>query len=263
MSVDESLYLSTLRLSNSINSKYKKYINGYKELSHVKEKPFIIAVAPFDQPNFQIPNLQPILRILYGVDTIYKMGNYISNDEFKNIINKNGAKVSLGLFTDNGLPEVSAILFSCVGTTGKARAMSNEESVVFLQKRYAAKYTKPLVSVSYRGNSKNDYANKYIKLYAKIKGNEWKESLDRRTVSFATPFIQEGYKETLFDGLHLFLNPFANGVHKINDQILELFKKNGVTIHTYNKETKTYECIYPVDGTLLQRSVELIKYVCM
>lgn len=262
ISVEESVNLSTLRLSNSITAKYKKYIDdekGYKKLPYVKDKPFIIAVAPFDQPNFQISNIQSILRVLYGVDTEYKMGNYIINDGFNNIINKNGANVQLGLFTNNRMSEVGAVLFSCVATTGKARAISNQENTVFYQMRYSQQFEKPVVSINYRLNTKNSYLNKQFYSYVKKSANKWKKSLDHRRFSCAKPFIQEGYGETLTDGLHLFLNPYACGVYKVTDDFLELFKKNGVNIHTYNKETRKHECIHPVDNTLFQRNVEIIN----
>lgn len=260
MSVEESVYLSTIRLSNSITTKYKKYMDdekGYKKLSYVKDKPFIIAVAPFDQPNFQISSIQSILRVLYGVDTEYKMGNYIINDKFTKIINKNGSDVQLGLFTNGGMQEVGAVLFSCVGTTGKARAISNQEKTVFYQMRYSKELAKPVVSINYRLNTKNSYSNKEFNSYVKKCANKWKESLDPKRFSFAKPFIQEGYEETLTDGLHLFLNPYACGVYKVTDDFLELFKKNGVNIHNYNKDTRKHECIHPVDKTLFQRKVEI------
>ena len=38
-----------IRLSNSILSKHRLYVNKYKNLGHVKGKPFVIAVAPFER----------------------------------------------------------------------------------------------------------------------------------------------------------------------------------------------------------------------
>ncbi len=185
------------------------------------------------------------------------MGNYIINDRFNNIINKNGANVQLGLFTNDGMSEVGAVLFSCVATTGKARAISNQENTIFYQMRYSKEFSKPIVSVNYRLNSKNSYFNKQFYSYVKESATRWEKSLDLRRFSLEKPFIKEGYEETLTDGLHLLLNPYACGVYKVNDDFLELFKRNGVNIHTYNRETREHECIYPVDNALFQRRVEI------
>jgi hypothetical protein len=44
-------FLSIIRLSNSLISKYRKYIESYSQLDHVLGRPFVIAIANFDQPN--------------------------------------------------------------------------------------------------------------------------------------------------------------------------------------------------------------------
>ena len=46
------LRLSTIRLANSMLAKHKKYVNSYSKLAHVQDKPFVVCVTPFDQPNF-------------------------------------------------------------------------------------------------------------------------------------------------------------------------------------------------------------------
>lgn len=54
-----------IRLSNSIYAKYKKYQNSYSKLPHVRNRPFIIAVAPFEQPYFNLQYDRPIRALLY------------------------------------------------------------------------------------------------------------------------------------------------------------------------------------------------------
>ena len=39
-----------VRLSNSFSSKLEKYRNSYSSLGHVRNKPFVLALAPFDRP---------------------------------------------------------------------------------------------------------------------------------------------------------------------------------------------------------------------
>ncbi len=51
MDIDTSVDLSTIRLSNSINSKLKWFRNNESKID-ILDKPFILAIAPFDQPNW-------------------------------------------------------------------------------------------------------------------------------------------------------------------------------------------------------------------
>ena len=56
---------SIIRLSNSIISKWKKYKSSYSSLPHVSKRPFILAVAPFEQPEFNLQYNRPIVALLY------------------------------------------------------------------------------------------------------------------------------------------------------------------------------------------------------
>lgn len=44
---------SIIRLANTLLGKAKYYKKYYSKLDHVKNKPFVLAVAPFEQPPFQ------------------------------------------------------------------------------------------------------------------------------------------------------------------------------------------------------------------
>ena len=51
--LDEIVRTATIRLANAICYKYKdKFKKIYSKLDYVKGKPFILAVAPFEQPYF-------------------------------------------------------------------------------------------------------------------------------------------------------------------------------------------------------------------
>jgi hypothetical protein len=120
-----------IRLSNAIISKVKLYNSKYKNLDHVKGKPFVIAVAPFEQPHFNFQYDRPIKALLYDY--------YVDEDLYLDapekypygppglnlgyVSKENGAEINLGLFNDEGMSEVSAIIFSCVATWGKLAAM--------------------------------------------------------------------------------------------------------------------------------------------
>lgn len=122
-----------IRLSNSIFSKASLYENKYKSLSHVKGKPFVIAVAPFEQPHFNHQYNRPIKALLF--DYYVDEDLYLDNPEkyplgppgvsLGYVEKENGAEIDLGLFNSSSMSEVSAVVFSCVATWGKLSAMSD------------------------------------------------------------------------------------------------------------------------------------------
>lgn len=121
-----------IRLSNSIFSKVKLYNKKYQKLAHVKGKPFVIALAPFEQPHFNHQYDRPIKALLY--DYYVDEDAYLAEPlKFPNgppgvnlgfVEKDNGAEIQLGLFNDPSMSEVSAIVFSCVATWGKLTAMA-------------------------------------------------------------------------------------------------------------------------------------------
>jgi hypothetical protein len=121
-----------VRLSNSILSKYRKYERDYAALEHVKGKPFVLAVGPFEQPFFNYQYNRPIRAVLY--DIYVDEPAYAANPEnFPNgppdvplgyVTKENGSEVELGLFTDDRMRHVSAVIFSCTATWGKINALA-------------------------------------------------------------------------------------------------------------------------------------------
>lgn len=121
-----------IRLSNAILGKVRKYEATYKNLPHVKGKPFVIAIAPFEQPHFNHQHDRPIRALLY--DHYVDEDAYLDNPEMFPkeppsvklgfVTKDNGAEIPLGLFNDAAMSEVSAIVFSCLATWGKLSAMS-------------------------------------------------------------------------------------------------------------------------------------------
>ncbi|MFX0195305.1 MAG: hypothetical protein ACFFCW_04205 [Candidatus Hodarchaeota archaeon] len=63
-----------IRLSNSISSKYKILHAQYGQLSHVRNKPFVLAVAAFKQPLFNLQYNRPIRALLYDI--------YVDDEEY-------------------------------------------------------------------------------------------------------------------------------------------------------------------------------------
>lgn len=129
---------AVIRLSNAIVGKARKYDKYYKTLSHVHGKPFVIAVAPFEQPHFNLQYDRPIRALLY--DYYVDEDAYLDNPSLYpdgppavslgNVEKDNGSEVPLGLFNNPEMAEVSAIVYSCTATWGKLSAMSKNPDTV-------------------------------------------------------------------------------------------------------------------------------------
>jgi hypothetical protein len=116
-----------IRLSSALLTKLKKYRNIYRTLAHVPGKPFVIAIAPFEQPDFQYQYDRPMRALLYDdyVDEdIYSRNPTKFPDgppslKIGTIEKDNGSFFDLGIFKNDEWSEVSAVIFSCVATWGR------------------------------------------------------------------------------------------------------------------------------------------------
>lgn len=209
---------ATIRLSNTLTTKYKKFLNDYSGLAQVKNKPFIIAIAPFEQPFSYIQNEQAIGRVLYGFNKfIYeehpeRNERIILGQEYIDSITKpNGSKIPLGYFVQEEMKEISAVIFSNTATFGKVRALSDDPGDIFFESiRYNDSGLKPIHSI----------------------------------------LPKKKYNETILDGLHIFHNPFAN--HPIS---WEYFDRKEITQHDFDFE-KGIPLVKAHDGALFQRSTQ-------
>ena len=132
--LDTIVRIATIRLANAITSKYKKYKKTYSDLNYVKGKPFILAVAPFEQPFFWEQTNRAINHVLYGLKGYkYKNPNNqvfteITECIYESTIEKdNGSEIELGFFKPNQMNEISAVLFSSAATFGKVRALTKSQ----------------------------------------------------------------------------------------------------------------------------------------
>jgi len=212
---------ATIRLSNTLTAKYREFVNNYSKLDQVKEKPFIIAIAPFEQPFSYLQNEQAIRRVLYGFDKyIYeefpeRNERIILGQEYLDSITKpNGSKIPLGYFVKEMMTEISAVIFSNTATFRKVRALSDDPGDIFFE------------SIRY-----NDFGLK----------------------PFHTILPKKEYRENLLDGLHIFHNPLAN--HPISWQF---FDRNEITHHDFDLG-KGRLLVKTHDGALFQRSTFKLK----
>lgn len=190
---------AALRYTNSIYTKYQKYINQYSKLEHVKNKPFIIALESFSQPVFFLEYDRAILPTLYGLyvdelneyngEIIYNVG--VPVKKMKALAKNNCSEIPLGLFTNNKMKEVSAIIFSCTATYSKLIALSPKgKEEIFFNYVITDEYEKPY---------------------------------------YSGPISYDNYKEKIQDGICIFHNPFAS--YPLPDGI---FDEIGINHYTYD-----------------------------
>ena len=171
------LEYASIRLANAFDGKLKKYRAAYSRLDHVAGKPFIICLAPFEQPFSYVFAERAMRRLLYAID----MPLYLDDEETggrvilgesaaERVWKSSGAEVQFGLFTDARAAEVSAVIYSNVATFGKVQALAPpERASIFTAVRYNAMGTAPFLITAPR----------------------------------------QDYEEGILDGLHVFLNPHA------------------------------------------------------
>jgi hypothetical protein len=152
---------ATVRLANAFISKSNKYLKSYKNLKHVSNNAFVLAIAPFDSPYFFLQNHQAIRRVLYGFDR-YKAIDW-NNEEreiieeinFKDIAKPNGSKVPLGYFNSLDYSHISAVIFSSIATVGKARLLSDDPRLILASyKKYNDLGTQPIYEILEKGEAK-------------------------------------------------------------------------------------------------------------
>ncbi|WP_338339001.1 hypothetical protein [Xanthomonas euvesicatoria] len=167
---------ATLRACNAISSKLKRYREHYSTLDHVKDRPFVLALAPYDRPLAYLEYDRPIQAALYGchIDEERTMAEGMSTVLEREIVavsKRLGVDVPVGLFCSDVCKEISAVVYSPVAGWGKMRALADSP----------------------------DQLSAYITLHA--------------STSSLMPEVRRArkrdYSEHLLDGLHVLHNPFA------------------------------------------------------
>ncbi|MBL8891562.1 MAG: hypothetical protein JNL67_16400 [Planctomycetaceae bacterium] len=127
--------LAMIRLLNSISEKSKKYTQSYQKMPHVADKPFVLALAPFDRPLFYLQIQRAIEAVLYGyyVDEQESIDNPSTTSPLRpqrlRVVRKdNGVELPLGIFTDKTHEHISAVVFNSAATWGKVRAMCDDQN---------------------------------------------------------------------------------------------------------------------------------------
>lgn len=125
-----------IRYSNAISYKHKKLSKEYSKLEWVNlQKPFVLALASYDDVNYGREYIYPILALLYGLYYNVDTNTYIPKEYI--IKPESDAKIPIGLFNDENYKNVSAIIFTCSLTLGKLTALSISENKLSFNKVYS------------------------------------------------------------------------------------------------------------------------------
>lgn len=127
--LDEFNVESTLRHCSRLSAKSDKYLNAYSTMAHVQDKPYVIALAPFDRPSAHLAANRPIMAALYGVyfdeqQTLSIGSEKVIQRPVDGIAKTPTVDVPAAYFTDSTLAHVSAVFYSPIATWGKIRALA-------------------------------------------------------------------------------------------------------------------------------------------
>lgn len=167
---------ATLRICNSFTSKVRKYRERYSKLPQSANKPFVIAIASFDRPFSHMTAMRPAVSALYGLyhdeeQTIAAKSNKMVSYNVGGVVKDENTNIDLGYFCSTDYSDVSAVIFSCLATWGKVRALAENHAA---QSIYVTFHPNPHSILP---------------------------------IMKTTPKAE--YNEHLLDGLYVFHNPFA------------------------------------------------------
>jgi len=249
---NNSLNESITRYSNSIESKYKKY-NGYttskgkyhkgylEDKDFDKNAPYIIALSGYEQINYGNNFHYAMLSLLYGIH-YDNLNDKYSKEE--SILKPNtNSKIKLGLFLNDAMKDISAIIFSSTVTLGKLTSLSISQnksplklnSVLCMKHDTEPPYFKPQIV----SKDNPEYLSDGLFIFHNpFAVNPISNDLFKNTNAINVKFdIDKGYKTfegnnlpivsrlNLFQGEHFFKNSISQIVESFNPNISFVFSK--------------------------------------
>ena len=235
---DSLIERETERLAGKILDKKRLFVGynnktGYNQLDHVKDNPFVVAISSFSSRNSFMQNNMAINRLLFGIEPP-DPNNYLNGgqESVSSMTKQNGSSIPLGIFTNDSYSEISAVIFSTTGTISKAVIESGLPRMVRATK--------------YRTLHIGDFI---IKEGISNVGTNIKK-LGNGTILFTYRFINKdivsghdiihtelkNYSESIFDGLHIYYNPFATNPLDPN----AFSEKKEITNNFYNPEDNSF-----------------------
>lgn len=120
---------ATLRVCNSFTGKVKRFREYYSHLSHMRDKPFVIAIASFDRPMAHLSAARPVTAAFYGLyhdeaATPHDAKDVVSYN-ISAVPKNDNVNIGVGLFCDDSYSDVSAVVHSSLATWGKLRALAD------------------------------------------------------------------------------------------------------------------------------------------
>ncbi|UIJ82401.1 hypothetical protein [Rhizobium leguminosarum] len=225
-------------------SKEKKH--PYWSMSHVRDRPFVIAIAPFDSELSLFQNNELINMVLFGLAPPAVEGPDLGKQaKISSLLKPSGAPVEIGIFTNDSFKEISAVFFSTVGTFGKAVVESKIDKLVRSTRyRLINKHeVEPNSKLWQIGTHRFQLAPlNYLVV-------DRRESEDQ--IGGADVLIQHSsfHRETHLDGLQVYFNPYAQV------QFAPHFPwPKEVALNYYDVESGEHIQAHP-DGALVSRQV--------
>jgi hypothetical protein len=191
---NEFLDEAIVRNSNAIFSKNKKYIDSYSGCDWVKqETPFIIALSSYGQIDYGREYYYPLVALLYGLYFNPTKNGFDVVTE----ITKPGTSspIPVGLFNNNSMKHISAIIFSCTTTLGKLTSLAISETASIYQ----------LNSVL---NIRQDYEEPIYKI--QMVSPENKEELSDGLFIFHNPYAKKKIEKVTFNKTNIFQVTFED-----------------------------------------------------
>lgn len=216
----------------------------YASLEHVRDLPFVVAIAPFDSEYSLSQNNELINLVLFGVgEPSLDAHNFGHQKKVEEIFTPSGAPVKMGIFTNDSFKEISGVIFSTLGTFGKALVESGVDRIV-RSNRYRF-IEKEEIAAGDPAWSLEDRYYSYGKLNF-LKTSRW--DFGRQVAGSDVRICASAlHRETHFDGLHIYYNPYAE-----NPLDPETFWPDEVTHNFYDIENGEPEQSHP-DGALVSR----------
>ncbi len=241
---------SALKLMGKLKDKVAIFRGGngkkfpYSSLDHVRDVPFVVAIAPFDSDQSLMQNNELINLTLFGIDPPALPGEEFGRDgRVEKLKTTSGAEVDVGIFTNDSFKEISAVIFSTVGTFGKAVVESGIKRII--RSTHYREISKEILPVGDRSWNVGErrFAGMGLDFLVQSRFDLGSQ------IAGSDVHIRHSdlHRETHFDGLHIYYNPYAQIPFDPGIFFLE-----EITHNFYDIEEKT-SIHYHSDGALVSR----------
>ncbi len=217
----------------------------YGSLSHVRDVPFVVAIAPFDSDYSLLQNNELINLVLFGIgEPSHDPGSFGEQARIAEIHTPSGAPVEMGIFTNDSFREISAVIFSTVGTFGKAVVESSVNKIIRSNRyRCVEKSAVGYDAAAWALGDRYSVSQKKLDYLKTRRWNFGREIAGSDIRICATAL----HAETHLDGLHIYYNPYAQCPLRP-----DVFQSGEIT-HNFYDTVKNEPAQFHPDGALVSR----------